>query len=119
MSLWPFRPKPQPGPSSVEELGALVQQGGHQIAHELTSLAEGQREMSHDIGRLVANTAKNSADIRDLSSGVGMLIDRLDDTNRLLERIIKAMPVEERPTPLPPPPLARLPRPPNLPNIRR
>lgn len=120
MSLWPFaRSKPQAGTSSVEELGALVQQGGHQIVHELTSLAEGQREMSSQIGRLAANTAGNSTDIRDLTSMLGTLIDRVDETNRLVAEVIESMPLERRPTPLPPPPLARLPRPPNVPNIRR
>ena len=116
--IWPFGRKPLE-PSSVEELGALVQQGGHQIAHELAELSNGQLEISQEIGRLVSQCAGNSTDIRGLSHIVSGLADNLKETNRLLGKLVDLTPEELRPTPLPPPPIARIPRPPLVPRFDR
>ncbi len=103
----------------VGELGALVQAGGEQIAHELTELHRGQLEISQSVGRLTAATAQNSTDIRDLSKIIGDLKDSIDSTNSLLGRVIQSLPAEQRPTPAPPPPIGAHPRIPRSPPVPR
>lgn len=119
MSLWPFRPKPQPGTGSVEELGALVKAGGHQIAVELAEITKVQNEMLRRLRRtdelieqMVRQNAAKADDVSVLSKAVGNMDKSLAATNKMLAKLLEGIPHEDRPTPVPP---LRLPLPPRNP----
>lgn len=123
--IWPFsKPAQATDPRSVEELGALVKQGGHQIAVELTEITRAQNEMLRRLKRtdelieqMVRQNAAKADDVAVLSKVVGDMDKSLAATNKMLAKLLEPIPHEDRPTPVP---LLRLPLPPRNPtNIGR